>query len=335
MSKQVGILSPSSPQIRRRGSPLATALVPLAAIAFVLSWSSGFIVGKIGVAEVPMLTVLVWRFIPLALGLGLVLLLSGRWRGITREQLRSQVVIGLFGQLGYVVFVYASVASGVSTGTTALIDAVQPLVIAALAGPLLHLRVPGAQWLGLGVGAVGVFLVVQSQFGSSGASAAAYAFPALAMLSLIAATILERRSVHPTSVFVTLAIHAVVATIALIALALMTGAIVPPSDATFWWTSLFLALVPTLAAYGLYWWLLRRVGVAVLNALLFLVAPTTAVAGALLFGEAFTVLTLAGFALSAAGVATVLVSDARSRRPDVDESTSGAPAPRASGTVAR
>lgn len=292
---------------------LAAVLVPLAAIGFVLSWSSGFIVGKIGTAEVPMLTVLVWRFIPLAIGLGTVLLLSGRWREITRGQLRSQVVIGLFGQLGYVVFVYASVASGVSTGTTALIDAVQPLVIAALAGPLLHVRVPGAQWLGLGVGAVGVFLVVQSQFGSSGAAPAAYVFPALAMLSLIAATILERRSKHPTSVFVTLAIHAVVTTIALIALALVTGAIVPPSGAAFWWTSLVLALVPTLAAYGLYWWLLRRVGVTVLNALLFLVAPTTAVAGAILFGEAFTVLTLAGFALSAAGVAMVLVSDARGR----------------------
>jgi len=290
MSKQVGIL------------PV------LAAAAFVLSWSSGFVVGKIGVAETPMLTVLFWRFLPLAVGLGLVLLLSGRWRGVTRPQLRSQLVIGLFAQFGYVVFVYAAVATGVSTGTTALIDAVQPLVIAALAGPLLHVRVPGVQWLGLGIGAVGVFLVVQSQFGSSGASPAAYLFPLLAMLSLIAATILERRSQHPTSVFVTLTIHATVTTVLLALLAGATGALVPPSGATFWWTTLFLALVPTLAAYGLYWWLLRRVGVTVLNALLFLVAPTTALAGALLLGEPFTWLTAAGFVLSAGGVALVLRS---------------------------
>ncbi|WP_431031400.1 DMT family transporter [Plantibacter sp. RU18] len=296
--------------VRRR---LRVVIVPIAAIAFVLSWSSGFIVGKIGVAEEPMLTVLIWRFIPLATGLVLVLVLSGRWRGITRAQLRSQLVIGLFGQFGYVVFVYASVASGVSTGTTALIDAVQPLVIAALAGPLLHVRVPGAQWLGLGVGSVGVFLVVQSQFGSSGASPVSYLFPLLAMLSLITATILERRTPHPSSVLVTLTIHAVATTVLLAVLALLTGAIVPPGDPAFWWTSLFLALVPTLAAYGLYWWLLRRVGVTVVNALLFLVAPTTALAGALLFGEPFTWLTTAGFALSAAGVAAVLLSDARGR----------------------
>jgi drug/metabolite transporter (DMT)-like permease len=96
-------------------------------------------------------------------------------------------------------------------------------------------------------------------------------------------------------------------------LALATGDAMPPADATFWLTTLFLALVPTLSAYGLYWWLLRRIGVTVLNALLFLVAPTTAVAGALLFREPFTILTAGGFLLSAAGVALVLVSDARDR----------------------
>jgi drug/metabolite transporter (DMT)-like permease len=254
-------------------------------------------------------------------------LVSGRWRDVGRAQLRSQLVIGLFAQFGYVVFVYASVAVGISTGTTALIDAVQPLVIAALAGPLLHVRVPGAQWLGLGIGAVGVFLIVQSQFGASDAPPIAYALPALAMVSLITATILERRSPHRSPVLLTLTVHATATTVLLAVLALATGAAVPPGDATFWLTTLFLALVPTLSAYGLYWWLLRRIGVTVLNALLFLVAPTTAVAGALLFREPFTLLTAGGFLLSAAGVALVLVSDARGR---VSDPASGAPADDAS-----
>ena len=35
----------------------------------------------------------------------------------------------------------------------------------------------------------------------------------------------------------------------------------------------FAALVPTVVGYGLYWWLLRRVGVTTLNALLFLAVP--------------------------------------------------------------
>ncbi|WP_082498719.1 MULTISPECIES: DMT family transporter [unclassified Plantibacter] len=309
MSKQIGIV--------------------FAAAAFVLAWSSGFIVAKIGTEDVPVLTVLLWRFVPLAVGLAIVLLVSGQWRNASQAQLRSQLVIGLFAQFGYVVFVYASVAVGISTGTTALIDAVQPLVIAALAGPLLHVRVPGAQWLGLGIGAVGVFLIVQSQFGASDAPPIAYALPALAMASLITATILERRSPHRSPVLLTLTVHATATTVLLAVLALATGAAVPPGDATFWLTTLFLALVPTLSAYGLYWWLLRRIGVTVLNALLFLVAPTTAVAGALLFREPFTLLTAGGFLLSAAGVALVLVSDARGRvgaRSRVSDPASGAPA---------
>jgi len=50
------------------------------------------------------------------------------------------------------------------------------------------------------------------------------------------------------------------------------------------------------------------------NALLFLVAPATAVAGTLMFAEPFTLATGAGFAACAAGVTLVLVSEARSER---------------------
>jgi type VI protein secretion system component VasK len=69
------------------------------------------------------------------------------------------------------------------------------------------------------------------------------------------------------------------------------------------------ATVPALLAYALYWWLIRRIGITSLNALLFAVAPTTAVAGAVAFGEAFTWLTAIGFVVSAAAVALVISFD--------------------------
>ncbi|CNL09547.1 Uncharacterised protein [Mycobacterium tuberculosis] len=77
------------------------------------------------------------------------------------------------------------------------------------------------------------------------------------------------------------------------------------------------AVFPTLGAYGLYWWLLRRVGITALQALLFLVAPATAIGGALLLGEPLTAITLGGFVLCGAGVTAVLVSEARNREPEV------------------
>lgn len=300
MSKQVGVHGP--------------ALTAAAAVGFVATWSAGFVVAKVATVDVPPLTLLVWRFLPVAVGLVAVTLATGAARGVPRADLRRHAAIGVFAQLGYVVCVYAAIAAGVATGTTALIDAVQPLVVATLVGPLLGLRVRGAQWAGLAVGAVGVLLVVQSQLGGPGAPAAAYLLPLAAMVCLVAGTFLERRATGRPPVLVVLTVQVVVTAAALLAAAAVTGTLVPPATASFWVATALAAAFPTLAAYGLYWWLLRRVGVTALNALLFLVAPATAAAGAVWLGERLTAVTLVGFALCGAGVAAVLVVESRGAR---------------------
>lgn len=300
MSKQIGILS--------------VAVTVAASAAFVVTWSSGFLVPAIAVDDVSPLTLLVWRFVPLAAVLVVIVAFTGAARGVTRADVGRQALIGLFAQFGYCAAVYAAIAAGVATGTTALIDAVQPLIVAVLVGPLLGLRVKGAQWIGLLVGAVGVLLVVRSQLDDSEAHPAAYVWPVLAMVCLIVGTFLQRRSAPRTGTLVTLTIHVCVTAVALVPIAAAFGALIPPASVSFWLAAVFAAASPTLAAYGLYWWLLRRVGITALNALLFLVAPTTAAAGALLLGEPLTAVTLLGFVLCAAGVAAVLASEARSRR---------------------
>jgi drug/metabolite transporter (DMT)-like permease len=117
-------------------------------------------------------------------------------------------------------------------------------------------------------------------------------------------------------VLVTLTVHVSVTAVLLLVLATMTGSLVPPASWLFWIAVALTAVFPTLAAYGLYWWLLRRIGITALQALLFLIAPTTSLAGSVLLGEPMTPVTVGGFALCAAGVALVLVGDARSRRED-------------------
>lgn len=297
MSKQIGIVQ--------------RAVTIAASAGFVLTWSSGFLIAKAGTIDVPVLTSLVWRFAPLAVLLLVVAGLRGAQRTVTRGSLGRQALIGLFAQLGYCVCVWASVAVGITSGTTALIDAVQPLVVATLVGPMLGLRVRGAQWAGLGVGAVGVLLVVGSQLGGSDAAPAAYLLPAAAMACLVIGTFLAHGADAQLPVLTTLTVHVTVTAGALLGLAAVTGTLVPPASTTFWAGVLFAAAFPTLAAYGLYWWLLRRIGITALNALLFLVAPATALAGTVLFAEPFTLLTLAGFVLCAVGVGVVLTSEAR------------------------
>lgn len=297
MSKQIGVLR--------------TAVTIAASLAFVVTWSSGFLIPAFATVEVSALTLLVWRFVPLAVILLAVVLFSGAARGVSGRDLRSQASIGLFAQFGYCLAVYGAVATGIATGTVALIDAVQPLVVAVLVGPVLGLRVRGAQWVGLGVGAIGVLLVVRSQFGSSAAPPVAYLLPAVAMVCLIVGTLLQRRSAGETGVLLTLTIHVTVTAVLLLAIAGAAGALVPPESAAFWLAVVLTAVFPTLVAYGLYWWLLRRVGITALQALLFLIAPATSLAGSILLGEPLTVVTVVGFLLCGVGVAVVLVGEAR------------------------
>jgi drug/metabolite transporter (DMT)-like permease len=306
------------------------AVTVVAAAAFVSSWSSGFVIAAVATVEVAPTTLLVWRFVPLALVLLAVVAWKRAARRVTRRELRQQVVIGFFSQFGYCAFVYASIAAGITTGTTALIDAVQPLVVATLVGPLLGLRVRGSQWAGLIVGAAGVALVVRSQLGVAHASPLAYLLPALAMACLVAGTFVERRVTSRPSVLVTMAVHVTVSTVAFGTLAAATGTLVPPASGRFWLAAGLAAALPTMASYSLYWWLLRRVGITALNALLFLVAPTTALAGAVLLGESLTLVTLAGFVFCGLGVAAVLASEARASRA---RATSQDPAGAAGGTT--
>lgn len=300
MSKQIGVL---------RG-----LLTAAAAAAFIVTWSSGFIIPAFATVDVAPLTLLVWRFVPLAIVLLLIVRVSGAAKGVTGRDVRTQALIGLFAQFGYCAAVYGAVATGIATGTVALIDAVQPLIVAVLVGPILGLRVRGSQWAGLALGAVGVLLVVRSQFGSSAAPPIAYLLPATAMVCLIVGTFLQRRSAVQTGVLVTLAIHVTVTAVLLLAVSVATGSLVPPASASFWLAVVLTALFPTLAAYGLYWWLLRRVGITALQALLFLIAPATAIAGGILLGEPLTIVTFVGFALCGLGVAAVLRGEAKTRR---------------------
>ena len=304
MSKQIGI-------------PQRLLLVGASA-AFVLTWSSGFIIAKVGTDTAPVLTVLVWRFIVvgaiLLVGLAALRVGSGPVAFPAWRDIRPHLTIGLFAQFGYVLPIYLAVAAGVSSGTTALIDAIQPLVVATLAGPLLGLRVRGVQWLGLALGAIGVVLIVAADASASMSPTPAYLLPLVSLASLVTATFLERRTTARLSVFATLATHAAITLVAVTLLAALTGALAPPATLGFWVSTVLIAVFPTLIAYALYWYLLRRLGITALNALLYLVAPTTAVAGSILFADPFTLATLAGLVLGAGAIALVIAPGRQSAR---------------------
>lgn len=277
-------------------------------IAFVLTWSSGFIGAKLGAGSASAATVLMWRFLPLAVVLAVVALTLTRasWRGVTPRDIGRQSVVGALSQSGYLLTVYYAIQLGVSSGTTALIDGTQPLVAGALAGPLLGQYVSRTQWLGLGLGVTGVVIVTAADFaGGGGAPWWAYLVPFLGMLSLVAATFLDRRTRRPVRPGVSMTVHCVTSAAIFTALAAATGGVVPPAEASFWVAIGWLVTLSTFGGYGLYWLILRRSGVTQVNTLMFLMAPVTALWGALMFGEPFGAQTALGLAVGLAAVVVV------------------------------
>ncbi|MFC6066370.1 DMT family transporter [Streptomyces ochraceiscleroticus] len=289
----------------------------LLSIAFVLCWSSGFIGAKLGAGSASAVTILMWRFLPLAVLLIAVAATAARtsWRGLAVRDVARQAVIGVLSQSGYLLTVYYAIQLGVSSGTTALIDGVQPLVAGALAGPLLRQYVSRKQWLGLCLGVSGVAIVTTAD-ASTGAGVAwwAYLIPFLGMFSLVAATFLESRSRTPVAPTVSMTVHCVTSTVIFTALAVSTGAAEPPAEPSFWVAIAWLVALSTFGGYGLYWLILKRSGVTKVNTLMFLMAPVTAVWGAIMFGEAFGLQTALGLAVSLAAVVLVHRGDTSSAR---------------------
>ena len=171
------------------------------------------------------------------------------------------------------------------------------------------------QWLGLGLGVTGVAVVTAADAAAgTGAAWWAYLVPFLGMLSLVAATFLDRRSrtdVQPDGVddgprrHKCRRVHGTCR---------RNRPVAPPASGSFWTAVVWLVALSTFGGYGLYWLILRRSGVTKVNTLMFLMAPVTAVWGALMFGEPFGAQTVVGLTLGLLAVAVVHRGERRDRR---------------------
>jgi drug/metabolite transporter (DMT)-like permease len=273
---------------------------------FVVMWSSGFIGASLGTPEAGTPTLMVWRFL-LAAGLLLVgiLLLRRRWPGL--REIAVQGVVGLLAQGVYLTGVVGAVEFGVTAGTTALIAALQPLLAAALAGPVLGERVDRRQWAGLAVGLVGVALVVGGDVRVAEAPLWAYAMPFAGMAGLVAATLVERReylrgSGLETPMDMVLGIQCTASALLFAALAPFWGGLQPAGGLLFWGAVAWFVVFSTFGGYGFYWLNLKLSSVARVSSLIYLTPPTTMVWAYLMFGERVGLLAVVGLVICSGGV---------------------------------
>jgi len=273
---------------------------------FVFLWSTGFIAAKLGLPHIEPMTFLSLRFALVALLLGgLSLLVRAAWPGSWR--LAGHVAVaGLLVQACYLGGVFAAVDIGLEAGTSALIVSLQPLLTAAMAGPVLGEKVTRLQWFGLVLGATGVVLVVWDKLGAGLGTPAAVGLCLVSLVSISVGTIYQKRYCGGMDLRTGTAIQAAAASLFLAVPALLfeTGEI-------SWHTDLMIALawlvlVLSLGAITLFYALLRRGAASKVASLFCLVPPTAALLAWLLFDEQLGPTALAGFALT--GIAVALVN---------------------------
>jgi drug/metabolite transporter (DMT)-like permease len=272
----------------------------------VVTWSSGFVGAELGSrADAAPVTLLGWRFSLLAAMLVLVAVARGvplpPWRAW-----RRQAVLGALCQAGYLTFIFEGVSKGVHGGTAALIAALQPLLVATVAGPILGERSSARMWLGMLLGLAGVVIVVSGDLDRTQSALGIYLLPTAGMLCLASGTFLARRLSPPEDLFETITMQAVVTAVLLMIPAVATGQAAPPADPRFWTAVAWLILLASLGGYVMYVFVNKTEGATVVSTLLYLTPPTTMLWVFLMFGEPVTVVGLLGLAVSAAGVLLVL-----------------------------
>jgi len=294
------------------GATRADALLRAMPAIFVVIWSTGFIVARYGMPHAPPLKFLSLRYALSVLAFVAWALASrAAWpRG--RAQFAHLAVAGILMHAGYLGGVWAAVKGGMGAGLSALLVGLQPVLtavwISARGG-----EVQARQWAGLALGLLGLVLVVWQKLGYGEVNAATLTFALIALFSITAGTLYQKRFVSPCDVRTAnlVQLAAALAVTLPVALLLETEAIrwLRPDGA---WNGELLGAIAwsvlglTLGGSSLLYLLIQRGAATTVTSLMYLVPPTTALMAWVLFGEPITALIVAGMALTAVGVSLVV-----------------------------
>jgi len=286
-------------------------LIRLMPAVFVLIWATGFIVARYGMPYAPPFSFLMLRYAAsVACFLLWIAIARVAWPRIGLEWLHLGVT-GVLMHGGYLGGVWAAVKGGMGSGLSALIVGIQPVLtaiwLAGMGGA--GARVSARQWSGLLLGFAGLVLVVWRKLtqGAPGdhVTAANLSWAVLALLSITAGTLYQKRFVRPCDV-------RTANTVQLLAAALVTAPLAWLEPESVQWNGQVVGALAwsvlglTLGGSSLLYLLIQRGAAASVASLMYLVPPTTAVMAWLLFGEPITATTLAGIAMTAFGVSLVV-----------------------------
>ena len=286
-------------------SPSALNPMTFASIAalFIFFWASGFVAAKYGLPYAEPFTLMAARFVVgAAILVPACFVLKATWPKTLRDT--THILIAGFGvQTVYLIGVYYGIWFGISTGVTALVVGLQPLLTGVLAGFVLKEKVTPRNWVGLGLGFIGLGLVVWDRVLTPTDALWGLAMLLMGLAGITLGTLYQKKYCGPFDVRAGVALQNVMSCIVMLVLAVIFESMIIDWTGEFVFAVLWSAIGLSVFAICLYYWLVQRGAAARITSLIYLSPPTTAVMGWAMFGEILSWQAIAGMAVAMTGVA--------------------------------
>lgn len=279
--------------------------IPVLCVLFVVLWSSGFIGAKFGLGYAGTFTLLTFRYLLVTLVMVLIVTLLKTWRKLPRREFIRHAVVGVLAHAGWLSAVLGAIDLGLSAGLAAFITALQPIMTGALSSSFTGEKVSARQWSGLGLGLAAVIMVIGDKL-ALGGTLLAFILPFFAVAAISVGSLIDRRSEIAakvsTSISLVTLIHCAASLAVLAPVAFVLEGFQAEMTLGLLFSVAWLALVVSLAAYGLMFILLRKLPAAHVASLTYLSPPTTMLIAFVLFDERLTVLDISGLAIACLAV---------------------------------
>ena len=276
-------------------------LVPFAPYVFILLWSSSFVTARIGLTLVTPLLFVAVRLVLAAVILFAVMAIRGEpWAPLRGRWHHLAIAGALVNGLTLAPFHVGMVT--VDAAVMALVQAMSPLLIALLGGPLLGERLRGRQWLGIFLGLIGVLLVVGPYAAHSHTELTAILLGCLGVLGLAGGTLYFGRWGRGVPLLPATAVQlgsaAVLVVIAMLLFETPHATWTVAAMVSVAWN----VTVVSIGSMVLYYFMLNRGAAGRVAANFYLVPGVVALLGWSLLGERLTPLAIGGLALASMGV---------------------------------
>jgi drug/metabolite transporter (DMT)-like permease len=280
-------------------------LVTAAPFIFLILWSAGYAVAKLGLNHAPPMTILALRYGSV---LAILMVVTALLRPPFPQRSSDWFHIAFVGfliQVCYFAIAYAAFIAGMPAGTFAIIVCLQPILVALAAPKWVGERVSRWGWVGLVLGLAGAVLAVWARGGVAGTPVLGLILSVVALLAITGGTLWEKRfggNHHPVASNL---IQYAVGTALTLPAAYLFEDMVIRWNGEFILIMAYLIFGTSLLAMTLLLAMIRAGEVARVSALFYLVPALAALFAWPILGEAMPPLAWAGMALAGVGVLLV------------------------------